>query len=174
MIFSFLKKIKISCLFFGLLSMLACQKAGPIVSFKQKNSTPWSVTERYRPPSFAEGPVKRVLTLQGAAVDQVYVDRQEEDEDYWTQIGLTNEQGNFIDHDIDKRVRYRFGGKLVTSWYDSMKTLVLSSDITLPAKIKGFHCLLPIDVTLYLQDKSLELNCQYVTILGNIYSIFQF
>jgi hypothetical protein len=51
-----------------------------------------------------------------------------------------------------------------------MKTLVLSSDITLPAKIKGFHCLLPIDVTLYLQDKSLELNCQYVTILGNIYS----
>jgi len=169
-VFSFLKKLKVSSLFFCLFSLVACQKSGSLVPFKQKNSSPWSVTERYRPPSFAEGPVKRVLTLQGTGVDQVYVDRQEEEEDYWTQVGLTNEQGSFLDHDIDKRVRYRFGGKMVTPWYDSMKTLVLSSDITLPAKIKGFHCLLPIDVTLYVQDKSLDMNCQYVTILGNIYS----
>jgi hypothetical protein len=51
-----------------------------------------------------------------------------------------------------------------------MKTILINEEISLPAKIKGFHCLVPEGVTLFIQDKTLELNCQYITILGNIYS----
>ena len=164
---SFFKKYRFSLLVF----LCGCQNPITVSPFKQKNSPhPWSVSERYRPPSFAEGPLQRVLTLHGNDVDQVYIDRQEEDDENWIQVGLTNEKGSFVDRDIEKNVRYRFGGKLVTPWYESMKTILISEEISLPAKIKGFHCLVPADVTLFIQDKSLELDCQYITILGNIYS----
>ncbi len=160
---------KSSILFFLLLG--GCQKPLSLPLVKQKNhSAPWSVSESYRPPSFVDGPIFRILTLHGADTEQVYVDRQEEEEANWIQIGLTNEQGVFVDRDIDKKVRYRFAGKIVTPWYDPMKTVVIDSKITLPAKIEGFNCLVPSDATIYIQDKVLEINCRYITILGNIYS----
>ncbi len=166
-VFSFLKKYRFSLFVF----LCGCQKPLSVSYLNQKKSlVPWSVSEDYRPPSFAEGPLQRVLTLHGNDVDQVYVDRQEEDDENWLQIGLTNEKGRFVDRDIEKNVRYRFGGKLITPWYESMKTILINEEISLPAKIKGFHCLVPEGVTLFIQDKTLELNCQYITILGNIYS----
>lgn len=162
---------KSSILFFLIFLFLGCQKSLSVPLIKQKNySVPWSVSEDYRQPTFAEGPIVRILTLHGTEAEQVYVDRQEEEEGNWIQVGLTNDQGVFVDRDIDKKVRYRFGGKILTPWYAPMRTVVIDSKITLPAKIEGFHCLVPLDTTIYIQDKVLEINCRYITILGNIYS----
>jgi hypothetical protein len=166
MAFPFFKKHYLFLLF-----LFGCQKPLSLPSIKQKNSNLlWSVIESYRPPTFSEGPLQRVLTLHGNDVDQVYVDRQEEDDENWIQIGLTNEKGSFVDRDIEKNVRYRFGGKLITPWYEPLKTTIVGVDTAFPAKIKGIYCLVPADVTLFIQDQTIELNCKYVNILGNIYS----
>ena len=124
----------------------------------------------YVEPTKVSGDWVRVLTFHGEDVKVKTVDRQVEGEYNWDEVGLTDDQGRYFDAHVQKKTRYRFAGVLVTPWFDGASDLLIDQNISLPAAISAWRCIIPNSVNLYLETKNLVLKCHDILVLGNIYS----
>lgn len=146
----------------------ACQKMQPK---EDENGRPsWGVSVKHLAPKAANAGWSRVVQLSGSRMGQVLVDKQIKGSEIWKEVGLTNENGQYVDHEFTEEARYRFGGFFETPWYQALKNLFITSATTLPAKIEGTTCVVEASTTIYLGLNSLEFNCDEVLIYGNIYS----